>query len=124
MDEEEQQIQPVPEEAQLLSNSQNDNERSPCERLVISNIENINFKSYAGKQVLGPFHKVCSTPLFFPFFTLILFCFSLYFAFLFVCCILCIIFFIFFQVFFCILEFTLDHIVASKKGIYLSQEMR
>ena len=28
------------------------------ERLVISNIENINFKSYAGKQVLGPFHKV------------------------------------------------------------------
>ena len=28
------------------------------ERLIISHIENINFKSYAGKRVLGPFHKV------------------------------------------------------------------
>lgn len=26
-------------------------------RLIITHIENINFKSYAGKQVLGPFHK-------------------------------------------------------------------
>ncbi len=26
-------------------------------RLVITHIDNINFKSYAGKQVLGPFHK-------------------------------------------------------------------
>ena len=26
-------------------------------RLVITYIENINFKSYAGKQLLGPFHK-------------------------------------------------------------------
>lgn len=26
-------------------------------RLIISHIDNINFKSYAGKQVLGPFHK-------------------------------------------------------------------
>jgi len=61
MDEEaSEQIQPVPEEAQiLLSNSQNESERPSSERLVISNIENINFKSYAGKQVLGPFHKVC-----------------------------------------------------------------
>lgn len=28
------------------------------QRLIITHIENINFKSYAGKQVLGPFHKV------------------------------------------------------------------
>ncbi len=27
-------------------------------RLVITHIENINFKSYANKQILGPFHKV------------------------------------------------------------------
>jgi hypothetical protein len=27
-------------------------------RLVITHIENENFKSYAGKQFLGPFHKV------------------------------------------------------------------
>lgn len=27
-------------------------------RLIITCIENENFKSYAGKQVLGPFHKV------------------------------------------------------------------
>ena len=27
-------------------------------RLVITHIENENFKSYLGKQVLGPFHKV------------------------------------------------------------------
>jgi structural maintenance of chromosome 4 len=27
-------------------------------RLIITHIENENFKSYAGKQVLGPFHKV------------------------------------------------------------------
>jgi structural maintenance of chromosome 4 len=26
-------------------------------RLIITHIENVNFKSYAGKQVLGPFHK-------------------------------------------------------------------
>lgn len=26
-------------------------------RLIITHIDNINFKSYAGKQVLGPFHK-------------------------------------------------------------------
>jgi len=59
MDEEaSEQIQPVPEEAQILL-SNNESERPSSERLVISNIENINFKSYAGKQVLGPFHKVC-----------------------------------------------------------------
>ena len=29
-------------------------------RLIITHIENLNFKSYAGKQVLGPFHKVYS----------------------------------------------------------------
>lgn len=28
-------------------------------RLIITHIENINFKSYAGTQILGPFHKVC-----------------------------------------------------------------
>ena len=27
-------------------------------RLMITHIENENFKSYAGKQSLGPFHKV------------------------------------------------------------------
>lgn len=27
-------------------------------RLIISNIVNRNFKSYAGEQILGPFHKV------------------------------------------------------------------
>ena len=32
----------------------------PYTRLMISHIENVNFKSYAGKQVLGPFHKVCN----------------------------------------------------------------
>lgn len=30
-------------------------------RLIITQIENINFKSYAGRRVLGPFHKVCVT---------------------------------------------------------------
>ena len=30
---------------------------SDCPRLVITHIENENFKSYAGLQVLGPFHK-------------------------------------------------------------------
>lgn len=30
-------------------------------RLIISHIENINFKSYAGKQILGPFHKSFSS---------------------------------------------------------------
>lgn len=30
-------------------------------RLIITKIENINFKSYAGVQVLGPFHKVNGT---------------------------------------------------------------
>ena len=29
-------------------------------RLMITKIENHNFKSYAGTQVLGPFHKVCN----------------------------------------------------------------
>ena len=28
------------------------------QRLMITHIVNENFKSYAGKQVLGPFHKV------------------------------------------------------------------
>ncbi|XP_047130345.1 structural maintenance of chromosomes protein 4 isoform X1 [Hydra vulgaris] len=32
-------------------------ETNPTIRLIITHIENINFKSYAGKQVLGPFHK-------------------------------------------------------------------
>lgn len=27
-------------------------------RLVIAYIENVDFKSYAGKEILGPFHKV------------------------------------------------------------------
>lgn len=27
-------------------------------RIIISKIVNINFKSYAGEQVIGPFHKV------------------------------------------------------------------
>lgn len=27
-------------------------------RLVVTQIENINFKSYANRQILGPFHKV------------------------------------------------------------------
>jgi hypothetical protein len=29
-------------------------------RLIITHIVNENFKSYAGRQVLGPFHKVCT----------------------------------------------------------------
>ena len=33
------------------------NERGDGSRLVISHIENENFKSYAGKQILGPFHR-------------------------------------------------------------------
>lgn len=32
-------------------------------RLIITHIENENFKSYAGKQVLGPFHKVFTSGL-------------------------------------------------------------
>lgn len=36
-------------------------EKTTEERLIITHIENINFKSYAGKQVLGPFHKVYIT---------------------------------------------------------------
>ena len=31
------------------------------ERLIITHIENVNFKSYAGKKVLGPFHKSFSS---------------------------------------------------------------
>lgn len=31
-------------------------------RLIITHIEIENFKSYAGKQVLGPFHKVLELP--------------------------------------------------------------
>jgi structural maintenance of chromosome 4 len=27
-------------------------------RLIITHIENLNFKSYGGKNVIGPFHKV------------------------------------------------------------------
>merc|ERR1712168_1235517 len=34
---------------------------APIERLIITHIENVNFKSYAGKQVLGPFHKSFSS---------------------------------------------------------------
>jgi len=30
-----------------------------CERLVISHIQVDNFKSYFGKRIIGPFHKVC-----------------------------------------------------------------
>jgi hypothetical protein len=33
-------------------------------RLIITHIENENFKSYAGKQVLGPFHKVFTSALY------------------------------------------------------------
>lgn len=32
-------------------------------RLIITHIENENFKSYAGKKVLGPFHKVFTSAL-------------------------------------------------------------
>ena len=32
-------------------------------RLMISKIVNENFKSYAGVRALGPFHKVCHSPL-------------------------------------------------------------
>lgn len=28
-------------------------------RILITHITNVNFKSYAGEKVLGPFHKVC-----------------------------------------------------------------
>lgn len=35
--------------------------QQPESRLMISHIENVNFKSYAGKQVLGPFHKSFSS---------------------------------------------------------------
>lgn len=33
--------------------------KSKGPRLIITKIENENFKSYAGKVVLGPFHHVC-----------------------------------------------------------------
>ncbi|XP_066935951.1 structural maintenance of chromosomes protein 4-like [Clytia hemisphaerica] len=55
-----------PEEFQSqepIHQSQSVTERLPVnnQRLVISHIENVNFKSYAGKQVLGPFHKCFSS---------------------------------------------------------------
>ena len=56
--EEEISTQPLPDEQIQLNDSQSNLNKTNNERLVISNIENINFKSYAGKQVLGPFHKV------------------------------------------------------------------
>ena len=56
--EEEISTQTLPNEQIQLNDSQSNLNKTNNERLVISNIENINFKSYAGKQVLGPFHKV------------------------------------------------------------------
>lgn len=38
-----------------------DTSNTRTERLIITHIENVNFKSYAGKQVLGPFHKSFSS---------------------------------------------------------------
>lgn len=52
------------EEADLQKETQNGvpvpvkDKTDPYTRLMITHIENVNFKSYAGKQVLGPFHKV------------------------------------------------------------------
>ena len=34
------------------------NNKEPCRRLIISRMELENFKSYAGVQHIGPFHKV------------------------------------------------------------------
>ncbi len=36
--------------------------KGPAKRLVISNIVLVNFKSYAGRQEIGPFHKVHAFP--------------------------------------------------------------
>lgn len=47
-------IQPV-EEQPVQSNE-------PKPRLVINQIVMENFKSYAGRQVIGPFHKVAKSP--------------------------------------------------------------
>lgn len=47
-------IQPV-EEQPFQSNE-------PKPRLVINQIVMENFKSYAGRQVIGPFHKVAKSP--------------------------------------------------------------
>ncbi len=33
--------------------------KGPCARLVIHKLVLVNFKSYAGRQEIGPFHKVC-----------------------------------------------------------------
>ena len=58
MEEESKDAEPIKESQPLINDSQSSINKPNNERLVISNIENINFKSYAGKQVLGPFHKV------------------------------------------------------------------
>ena len=58
MEEEPIDVEPTKELQPVIADSQSNISKPNNERLVISNIENINFKSYAGKQVLGPFHKV------------------------------------------------------------------
>ena len=58
MEEEPIDAEPTKELQPVAADSQSHISKPNNERLVISNIENINFKSYAGKQVLGPFHKV------------------------------------------------------------------
>ena len=58
MEEEPIDAEPTKELQPVIADSQSNISKPNNERLVISNIENINFKSYAGKQVLGPFHKV------------------------------------------------------------------
>jgi len=42
-------------------------------RLMIKQIVNENFKSYAGRKVIGPFHKVCREQKIFVFYTKSLF---------------------------------------------------
>lgn len=44
-------------ESQIVEEHQADN-NEPKPRLVINQIVMDNFKSYAGRQVIGPFHKV------------------------------------------------------------------
>jgi structural maintenance of chromosome 4 len=48
------------EMAQSEADEAQTNEQAKTERLMIHKMVNENFKSYAGTQELGPFHKVCS----------------------------------------------------------------
>ena len=49
------------ESAETTMEQETQQENRPESRLIITKIVNENFKSYAGRQELGPFHKVCGT---------------------------------------------------------------